>query len=163
MDTKSFLSFLNLFRIFQVVKVANLSKLVNSGSRLQSLVVDYSDEGQVFLYIADAGMRSIIVYEVTSENGFKVILPKAVSLDSPERDVLYLALVTRISDNHKDLYFTYLGSGRLFKMDVENLRSGTSGGPVIDVGQKPNKIVILGTDNGDSIFFREKGESIHQE
>lgn len=59
------------------------------------------------------------------------------------------------------VYFTYLGSTRLFSIKTEHLRSGNGSGAVVDIGQKPQKqpIVILGTDNGSGLFLRYKGQS----
>lgn len=141
----------------KVVKVVDLGNLVSTNSRLQYLVVDYASDGQVFVYVSDAATRAIIVYNVTTDNGYRVVLPKAVTLGSSRKDVLYLALV-RKSNGMPILYFTYLGASRLYAIRAENLREGKTNGTVIDVGAKHNKIVILGTDNGSAIFFRNKGE-----
>lgn len=76
---------------------------------------------------------------------------------------MYMVLV-RKTDDINALYFTYLGSSRLFSIKTEQLRQGNGSGAVIDVGPKPDEkpIVLLGTDNGASIFFRYKGQpSIH--
>ncbi|XP_058808633.1 major royal jelly protein 1-like [Phymastichus coffea] len=142
----------------KVVKVVDLGNLVSANSRLQYLVVDYANDGQVFLYVSDAATRAIIVYNVTTDNGYRVVLPKAVTLGSSRKDVLYLALVRR-SCGTPILYFTYLGASRLYAIRAENLREGKTSGTVIDVGQKHHKIVILGTDNGSAVFFRNKGQS----
>ncbi|EFN80993.1 Protein yellow [Harpegnathos saltator] len=142
----------------KVVKVIDLSPLVNSLSRLQYLTVDYAEDGQVYVYVTDAAARSIIVYNVTADKGYRVILPSAVTAGVQRRDVLYLALVKK-SCGTSILYFTYLGSNKLFAIKAVNLRKGYTQGAVVDVGPKQNKIVLLGTDNGCAIFFRFKGES----
>ncbi|RLU27452.1 hypothetical protein DMN91_001256 [Ooceraea biroi] len=142
----------------KVVKVIDLSFLVNPLSRLQYLVVDYADDGQVYVYISDAAARSIIVYNVTANRGYRVILPNAVTAGVQRRDVLYMTLVKK-SCGTPILYFTYLGSNRLFAIKAIHLRRGQTHGTVMDVGPKQHKIVILGNDNGCAIFFRNKGES----
>ncbi|KAG7211986.1 hypothetical protein KM043_011184 [Ampulex compressa] len=142
----------------KVVKVIDLSPLVGSASRLQYLTIDYADDGQVYVYVSDAGTRAIIVYNVTSDKGYRVILPRAVTAGAERTDVLYLVLV-RKSCGTPVLYFTYLGSNRLFSIKAINLRRGNANGSVVDVGAKQNKIVLLGTDNGCAIFFRYKGQS----
>jgi len=141
------------------VKVIDLSILVNPLSRLQYLVVDYADDGQVYMYISDAAARSIIVYNVTADKGYRVILPNAVTTGVQRRDVLYMTLIKK-SCGTPILYFTYLGSNRLFAIKAVHLRKGQTHGAVMDVGPKQNKIVILGNDNGCAIFFRNKGESM---
>ena len=143
----------------QVVKVIDLSHLVNELSRLQYLTIDYADDGQVYVYVTDAASRSIIVYNVTADKGFRVILPNAVTTGVQRRDVLYSTLVKK-SCGTPVLYFTYLGSNRLFAIKAENLRRGLSQGSVIDIGPKQNKIVLLGNDNGCALFFRNKGKLV---
>ncbi|XP_025995044.1 major royal jelly protein 1 [Solenopsis invicta] len=142
----------------KVVKVIDLSPLVTPLSRLQYLTVDYADDGQVYVYVTDAASRSIIVYNATGDKGYKVILPNAVTTGVQRRDVLYSTLVKK-SCGTPVLYFTYLGSNRLFAIKAENLRRGLTQGSVVDVGPKQNKIVLLGSDNGCGVFFRNKGES----
>lgn len=133
-----------------------MSLLVNPLSRLQYLAVDYAEDGQVYVYVSDAAARSIIVYNVTADKGFRVILPNAVTAGAQRRDVLYLALVKKTCGTTM-LYFTYLGSNKVFAIKAVNLRKGYTHGAVVDVGPKSKQIVILGTDNGCAIFFRYKG------
>lgn len=135
----------------------DLSHLVNEMSRLQYLTVDYAEDGQVYVYITDAALKSIIVYNVTADRGYRVILPNAVTVGVERRDVLYLTLVKK-SCGTPVLYFTYLGSNRLFAIKAENLRKGLAQGAVVDVGPKQQKLVLLGSDNGCAIFFRYKGK-----
>ncbi|XP_050459225.1 major royal jelly protein 1 [Cataglyphis hispanica] len=142
----------------KVVKVIDLSNLINPLSRLQYLAVDYAEDGQVYVYVTDAASKSIIVYNVTADKGYRVILPNAVTVGVDRRDVLYLTLVKK-SCGTPVVYFTYLGSNRLFAIKAENLRKGLTQGAVADVGLKPDKLVLLGSDNGCAIFFRYKGES----
>ncbi|XP_076246326.1 L-dopachrome tautomerase yellow-g [Calliopsis andreniformis] len=143
----------------KVVKVIDLSTLVDPmSSRLQYMAIDYAEDGQVYVYVSDAGTRAIIVYNVTADSGYRVVLPPAVTCGTQKRDALYLALV-RKSYGAQVLYLTYLGSNKMFAIKVANLRSGNPNGSVVEIGRKTNKIVILGTDNGDSIFFRNKGEA----
>lgn len=142
--------------ISQVVKVIDLSALVDPLSRLQYLAVDYAKDGQVYVYVTDAASKSIIVYNLTADKGYRVVLPSAVTAGVERRDVLYLTLVKK-SCGTSILYFTYLGSNKLFAIKAENLRKGYTQGAVVDVGPKRNKIVLLGTDNGCAIFFRVKG------
>ncbi|XP_076287426.1 major royal jelly protein 1-like [Lasioglossum baleicum] len=142
----------------KVVKVIDLSPLVDISSRLQYMAVDYASDGQVYVYVSDAGTRAIIVYNVTADGGYRVVLPRAVTSGAEKKDALYLALI-RKSCGTQILYFTYLGSNRVFAIRATNLRAGNANGSVAEVGPKKNKIVILGTDNGSAIFFRLKGDS----
>ncbi|XP_003708511.2 L-dopachrome tautomerase yellow-g [Megachile rotundata] len=142
----------------KVVKVIDLSTLVDAYSRLQYMVVDYATDGQVYVYVSDAGTRAIVVYNVTADTGYRVILPSAVASGMEKPDALYMALVRR-SCGTQVLYFTYLGSNRMFAIKTSNLRTGNANGSIVDIGGKKKKIVLLGTDNGAAIFFRIKGDS----
>lgn len=142
----------------KLVKSIDLSGLVCSSSRLQYLVVDYTPDGKCYLYVSDAATRAILVYDITANRGFRVVLPKAVLLGGANRDVLYLALIRR-PDNNNLIVFTYLSSCRLFAIKSCNLRRGSVNGVVADVGPKNGKIVILGTDGASNLFFRAKGGS----
>ncbi|KOC60604.1 Major royal jelly protein 1 [Habropoda laboriosa] len=143
----------------KVVKVIDLSTLVDISSRLQYMAVDYTQDGQVYVYISDAGTGAIIVYNATTDRGYRVVLPPAVTSGLNKPDALYIALVRRQSCGTPVLYFTYLNSNRMFAIKAANLRSGNANGSIVDIGGKRNKIVILGTDNGSAIFFRIKGDS----
>lgn len=110
------------------------------------------------MYVTDAATRSVIVYNVVEDRGYRVALPAVVTSGAQQQDVLYLALVKK-SCGTSMLYLTYLGSNRLFAIEAVDLRRG-SHGSVVDVGTKPQKIVLLGTDNGCAIFFRFKGKSV---
>ena len=135
----------------------DLSNFVSLVSRLQYLVVDYAADG-VYLYISDAATGAIIVFEVTSNRGFRVVLPQTVTSGSERRDVLYLLLVRRNAGT-SFIYFTYLGSNKLFSIKASDLRTGFTEGTVSEIGNKINKIIMLGTDNGSALFFRNKGGS----
>ncbi|KAJ1527763.1 hypothetical protein ONE63_007718 [Megalurothrips usitatus] len=142
----------------KLVKSVDLSTLTCSASRLQYLVVDYAKDGRVFLYISDAATRSIIVYDVSSGRGYRLVLPKAVTLGCGKTDVLYIAL-SRSDCGDNVLFFTYLSSQRLFSIKTAYLQSGSTAGRVHDHGIKPSKLVILGTDGGHFLFFRYEGSS----
>lgn len=158
-DIRTYIIARNIWRVLQVVKVIDLSYLVNPLSRLQYLVIDYAEDGQVYVYISDAAARSIIVYNVTADKGYRVVLPNAVTSGLQRRDVLYMTLVKK-SCGTPILYFTYLGSNRLFAIKAVHLRKGQTHGAVMDIGPKHEQIVLLGNDNGCAIFFRKKGKSV---
>lgn len=142
----------------QIVKIIDLSKLTCAVSRLQYIVVEYAKDGRSFVYVSDAGTRAIIVFDVASNRGYRVVLPEAVVSDREHQDVLYLAL-TKKSDGTPALYFTYLSSDHLFYIDTSHLRFGNEDGTVVDVGVKPSELVLLGSDGGTNLFFRYKGQS----
>lgn len=142
----------------KVVKKLDLSGLVCAASRLQYIVVDYAPDGRCFVYVSDAATRAILVFDVGAGKGYRVVLPKAITHGCSRRDVLYIALVRKPCGNNV-LYFSYLSSARMFSIKTEYLRRGSCHGRVHDVGIKPTKLVILGTDGGCAIFFRYEGQS----
>jgi len=113
----------------KVLKILSLEGLVCNTSRLQYLAVDYNPNGRCYVYVSDAASRAIIVYDVQASSGFRVVLPKAVVQGCSRRDVLYIALARKSCGTHV-LYFTYLGSKRMFSIKTEHLCSGHAQGHV---------------------------------
>lgn len=140
-----------------ILKTITLEGLLTNSSRLQYIVADYSADGRCFIYISDAANRAIIVYDVQASRGFRIVLPVAITHGCTKRDVLYLTLACK-PDKSTVLYFTYLGSKNLFSIKTEYLQNGDCKGHIKDVGCKPKKIVLIGTDNGLALFFRYEGE-----
>lgn len=97
--------------------------------------------------------------DVTNNKKQRVILPTSVVQGCEKPDVLYLLLV-RKSCGSSVVYFTYLCAKRIYSIKSEFLRDGQGSGAVVDIGRKPNNLlmVFLGTDRGSSIFFRYKGQ-----
>lgn len=137
------------------VKTLDLSGLVAQASRLQYIVVEYAPDGRPFAYVSDAATRSILVFDIAGNRGYRVVLPKAVA--SGRRDVLYLALIQRGCGNN-EIILTYLSGARVFSIKTEYLRAGCAAGKIKDLGVKPGKLVFLGTDLGNAIFFRYEGQ-----
>lgn len=140
-------------------KVANLdlSELVVQISRLQYLQVDYSTDLKPFVYITDAATRSILVLDVVSNNGYRLVLPKEVAAGC-RRDVLY-AILLRNQCSGDSLLFTYLSGNRVFSIKTDCVRAGTEQGQIQDLGEKDGKIVILGSDGGSVVFYRYEGRA----
>ncbi|XP_043289281.1 protein yellow-like [Venturia canescens] len=142
----------------KVVKTILLDEMATPSSRLQYVTADYSGDGRVFVYVTDAASRAILVYDVTSDRSYRMILPKIVTAGAATPDVLYSVLLRR-SDGSACLVFTYLGGDRIFSLLTNKLRNGTSVGNVNDLGSKPKKMVFLGTDGGSVMYFRYEGDS----
>ena len=143
-----------------MIAQVNLTTLTLPSSRLQQLIVDRSSNGQVYVYISDADTHSIIVYNVEKNQGHRIYLPDEINFKGNRKNVLYMAYVKQSKDT-SFVYFTCLGSERLFSINTEYLKGANIGGCINDVGIKHDKkMVILGTDNGSSIFFRDnKGKN----
>ncbi|KAJ8984322.1 hypothetical protein NQ317_012541 [Molorchus minor] len=117
----------------------------------------YAADGRPFVYVSDAATRSILVFDVAGNRGYRVVLPKAIC--GSRRDVLYIALVHKPGCNNNYLLITYLSGARIFQVRTEYLRTGCAVGKIQDLGLKGGKIVILGTDLGSAVFFRYEGKS----
>ncbi|KAF5274195.1 hypothetical protein FQA39_LY07299 [Lamprigera yunnana] len=141
----------------QTVKVIDLSKFVVAHSRLQYVVVDIDEKGNYFAYVSDAGSGAIVVYDIFNNKGHRVVLPKAISDHVPHNDALYIVLIHKPCGNL--LYFKYLCSRKVYYIKTAFLQKGQVSGAVVDVGHTPmcDRIVLLGSDNGASLFFRCKG------
>lgn len=113
----------------KVLKTILLDGLTTDKSRLQYLVVDYAADNRCYVYVSDATSGSIIVYDVEAGRGYRVVMSKTIAKGSCKRDVLYLALV-RKSCGSTVLYFTYLGSKRMFSIKTEYLRKGYAQGRI---------------------------------
>ncbi|KAK5640864.1 hypothetical protein RI129_009411 [Pyrocoelia pectoralis] len=143
----------------QVVKTIDLSKFITPESLLQCILVDIDERGNYFAYISDAGCGALIVYDIFNNQGYRVVLPKSIVSESPNKDILYTLLIRKHSGNL--VYFKYLNSKRIFYIKTSYLQKGQVSGAVVDVGPTPlcENMVPLGTDNGAAIFFRCKGGS----
>ncbi|XP_027849763.2 protein yellow-like isoform X2 [Aphis gossypii] len=143
---------LNTRKLFKKI---DLTCLTTPMSRLQSLVVDYDEtNGKCYVYVSDAANRAVIAYDVVESKGSRVVLPKAIAAGCTKRDVLYVALVrAECGGGAAALIVTYLSGVRAFTVRTEYLRRG-SAGKVTDLGVKPDRMVILGTDGGTKVFFR---------
>ncbi|VVC35615.1 Six-bladed beta-propeller, TolB-like,Major royal jelly protein/protein yellow [Cinara cedri] len=143
----------------KVVMRIDLSSLVCAASRLNYITTDYGDDGRAFVYVSDAATRAVIVWDVTAGRGYRVVMPKALTHGcTGRRDVLYIALAQRPSGTGNVLYLTYLTSSRMYAIDTCNLRQGCSTGVVSDLGPKPEKMVVLGTDGRTTLYFRYRGQ-----
>ncbi|KAF2894442.1 hypothetical protein ILUMI_11731 [Ignelater luminosus] len=141
----------------KLLKTIDLSGLVSQASRLQYVVVEYTPTGKPIVYVSDAATRSILVYDVLLNKGYRVVLPKAIHAGCCRRDVLYIALVRKGCGNNY-IIFSYLCSKRVFSIRTDYLRTGSTAGKIVDLGPKANKYLVLGTDLGSAVFFRQEGQ-----
>ncbi|KAK5640865.1 hypothetical protein RI129_009412 [Pyrocoelia pectoralis] len=143
----------------KLLKTVDLSGLVSQVSRLQYVVCEYprGNHEKPVIYISDAATRSILVYDVIANRGYRVVLPQVITNGCHRRDILYMALVRKGCGNNY-IIFTYLGAKRMFSIRTDHLRTGSAHGRIVDLGLKPNNLVVLGTDTGSAIFFRYEGK-----
>lgn len=108
-------------------------------SRLQHLVVEYVSDTSTILYVSDGGMRSIIVWNVQSNEGYRVKLTNIVShgcIDNLREDVFYMALVEQDTFNY--IYFSYMSSPDLFRVKTRDLRKRLNPKCFVNMGKLLN-------------------------
>lgn len=148
------------YLMLQIVRAIDLSRATTSESCLQSIVVDHSSTAGQFVYVSDAGLGNVIVYNVACDSSFKVHVPLG---PCGQRDVMYMALVVadvvdmaagRGLVRYRRLYVTYLSSCDMIYVPVHVVDRSTIDLPTVNMGRKPCKMVVLGTDRGSNIYFR---------
>lgn len=126
------------------------------------MTVEYVNNDKPIIYIGDGGTRSIIVWNVQANEGYKVKLPPssvATCTDPSKEDVFYIFLIEHSNSSNNYIYFTYLSSTDMFKIRTNNLRKRINPKCIVDVGRKPVKMVILGSAYGSVMYFRIKGSN----
>lgn len=121
----------------------DLASLTTENSQLQYIIADFDRQDRRFLYISDATERTILVYNVAEDTGYRVQLPESVAGERP--DVLHIVLAKPTTGGRR-LYLGYLGGDQMYSVRTEDLQTGTDHGAVEAVGVKPGKMVIIGTD-----------------
>lgn len=92
-------------------------------SQFHSLVVEYrEDEKQTILYVSDSGTRSIIVWQVECNDGYRVRLPYSTAgcTEYIDNMVLYIALVKIQKCTY--IYFTYVFNKNLYRVKTLDLQ-----------------------------------------
>lgn len=126
-------------------------------SRLKYIIIEYVNNKPI-IYVGDAGTRSIIVWKVISNEGYRVKIPRlstATCLDSTTEDVLYMVLVEKNHYNY--IYFTYLSSSDMFRVRTMDLRRRINPKCIVNLGRKPRSMIIIGSGYGSIIYFRING------
>lgn len=130
-------------------------------SRLQYILVEYVNNDSPIIYIGDGGTRSIIVWNVQTNETYSVKLPRYTSAyfrNPIAEDMFHVVLIE--NSNTSYLYFTYQSSEDMFRVHTRDLQKRTN--PIINkhitnVGRKPYKMVVLGSAYGTVVYFRIKG------
>ncbi|KAL4111803.1 hypothetical protein QTP88_015690 [Uroleucon formosanum] len=144
----------------EIVRAIDLSRATTAASFLQSIVVDHSTTAGQFVYVSDAGLGNVIVYNVACDSSFKVHVPVG---PCGQRDVMYMAPVQadvldmaagRGTARYRRLYVTYLSSCDMIYIPVHVVDETTVGLPTVNIGRKPCRMIVLGTDRGSVIYFR---------
>jgi len=104
-------------------------------SQFQYLAVEYMKNSKTVLYVGDGGTRSIIVWDVESNEIKRVKLPHIIvqgCVNNPKKDIFYMALVEQQTDNY--IYFTYLCSPDMYRTKIKDLRKHMHPGCIVNIG-----------------------------
>lgn len=97
--------------------------------------MEYTTESASILYVGDGGTRSIIVWNVQTNDGYRVKLPHTkIHVENPLDDVFYTALI-----EHRDckyIYFTYLSSRDLFRTKTKDLQKHMDPKSIVNIGKR---------------------------
>ncbi|KAF0767955.1 protein yellow-like [Aphis craccivora] len=151
------------FDIFtkKVTHTITLSTLIcRAKSRLQYLAVEQVTDSMTVLYVSDGGTRSIIVWYVEKNEGYKIKLPHSIvdgCSENPIEDVFYMMLIEQEAGNY--IYFTYLSSQDIFRTRTKDLQKRMNSKCIVNMGKKPCKMVFLGVGYGSVLYFRIKGQN----
>lgn len=140
------------------MKTVILDSLTDKISRLQYVIADYRPhDSRAFIYVTDAANNAILVYDVSSGHGYRLALPEDITGSKRMRDTLQPALI-QLPDGASGLVFSYLGSDKMYSLRSDHLQNGCYNGKIEELGKKPDRMIILGTDNGSNMFFRYEGK-----
>lgn len=143
-----------------MVRAIDLSRATATASVLQSILVDQSTGAGKFVYVSDAGLGNVIVYDVCCDRSFKVHVPAGLC---GRRGMMYMAMVhADVRDTaagggtvrQPRLYVTYGMSCDMMYVPVHTMDETTVSLATVTTGRKPCKMIVLGTDHGSVIYFR---------
>lgn len=109
---------------------------IRAQSRLQNLAVENINDTKTVLYVGDGGTRSILVWHVQKNGGYRVKLPSLTvqaCTDSPQNNVFYMALAEQPVGNV--IYFTYLYSQDIFRARTKDLRERMNPKCIVSMGK----------------------------
>lgn len=116
----------------------SLKTLVNwDQSQLQNLAVEYLNKDNIILYVGDGGTRSIIVYNVLNNKGFRIKLPRSIEngcLGNSQNDVFSMVLI-KLKTGHY-IYFTYLSGQDIFRIRTKYLQTHMHPNCVVNLGKR---------------------------
>lgn len=141
---------------------------------LQYIVTFHSRaaDGGHYVFVSDASHSAVLAINTDTGVQWTIDFPERGNATDAPRDVLFVVTL-RTADGRTGLYATFLSGCRMFAVDLERIdecaaaaaASGASGvigagrPPVVEVGQKPYRITVLGTDMGSRMFFRRPAEN----
>lgn len=93
-------------------------------------------DSMTVLYVGDGGTRSIIVWYVQKNEGYKIKLPHSIvdgCSENPMEDVFYMMLTEQEAGNY--IYFTYLSSQDIFRTRTKDLQKRMNSKCIVNMGK----------------------------
>lgn len=127
---------------------------------LQRIVTARTASGCHYAFVSDAGRRALVVLDTIAGTQWCVKLPERTEVvpaaSARGRDALYLVPL-RTADGRAMLYATFMYGCRMFAVDLNGPDRPPS--TVIEVGRKPFRIAVLGSDGACRMYFRRPAET----
>lgn len=117
--------------------------------------------GGHYAFVSDAGRSALAVLNTNTGVQWTIDFPEKPTAPDSIRDVMFV-LPLRTDDGRTKLYATFLSGCRLFAVNLDTIDEcdeSTARLPVAEMGRKPYRIVVLGSDTGSRMFFRRPAEN----
>lgn len=135
---------------------------------LQFVAADYAAAGHVMLYVSDSGAGCLLVYngryKTVHRLSFPVLAKGSGGRDDNDDDILYMEYVKLgpLEPDRRALILTYFAGRQVYTLDVSSVREPDSGDTSVQaspvakyVGEKPIKMVVIGSDAAGHLYFRD--------
>jgi len=115
-----------------------------------------------YAFVSDAARSTVLVLNTDTGAQWAMDFPqKSTGHEAAARDILFMVLL-RTANGQTWLYTTFMSGCKVFAVDLEYIDRCTLDGAqpaIVEVGHKPYRITVLGTDTGSRMYFRRPTEN----
>lgn len=117
-------------------------------------------DGHHYAFVSDAGRCAVAVLNTDTGDQWTVDFPERSAAAGAARDVMFMVAL-RTDDGRAALYVTFMSGCRVYAVDLERVdRCRADSRPsVVEVGRKPYRVAVLGSDAGSRMYFRRPAEN----
>lgn len=147
-----------------IATAATTDDCSETSSCLQYIVTYRSRTGERnhYAFVSDAARSTVLVINTDTGAQWAMDFPqKSTGHETVARDILFMVLL-RMANGQTWLYTTYMSGCKVFAVDLEYIDRCTLDGAqpaIVEVGHKPYRITVLGTDTGSRMYFRRPTEN----